>query len=174
MARCPDCNKFVSDEVNEDVEPDFTIDEVRDEEKLSDDPAEPREVVVVVSMTANVERNCAECGTTLKQLEYSGVTEVTLYLPDPPRGEDEGEPLETGEDGEVLTRGEVDRRWNEHGFELDFDGGEVEETGSRSKLTIMLVANGTIKATGAEVGGSAVEETFTITDEHQKGEFEDY
>jgi hypothetical protein len=170
MARCPDCNKFVSDEVSEDLSTDFTIDEVRDEAKLSDDPAELREVVVVVSMTTNVERNCMECGTTVKQLQYEGSTEVTLNLPDPPRDGD-GEPLEIGEDGKPLVYGEADRRWDEYAFDVEEDGTEVEEGGKKSKPTLKLTANGTIKAS---VKGGTIEETFNITDEHAKSEFEDY
>jgi hypothetical protein len=171
MARCPDCNKFVSDEVSEDVQPDFSVDEVRDEAKLSDDPAELREVVVVVSMTANIERNCMECGTTLKQLQYEGTTEVTLHLPDPPLAEDALSYDEPDENGNMPPRSEVNRRWDEYAFDVEDDGAEVEEAGKKSKPTLKLVANGTVKAT---VKDGTIEETFNITDEHAKSEFEDY
>jgi len=61
--RCPDCNKFVSENTDED--PEFSIDAWMEGD------------VITVSGTVSIINTCAECGTELRTASFD--TEATIF-----------------------------------------------------------------------------------------------
>ena len=66
--RCPDCNKFVGQEIGD---PEITLD-------ITDDRDEASDTTVTVTGDVRVVLNCAECGTELKSGDFTIEEEVKI------------------------------------------------------------------------------------------------
>jgi len=66
--RCPDCSKFVSLELQDPEDVSLDVSDTLDGETLH----------LSISMTARVVRNCAECGTELKEGNLEATEEVEV------------------------------------------------------------------------------------------------
>lgn len=72
MARCPDCNKFVGLEMQDPEDVDLDVSSTLDGETLN----------LSITMTARIVRNCAECGTEMKEASLEANEEVEVDASD--------------------------------------------------------------------------------------------
>lgn len=104
MARCPDCNKFVS---YDEQEPDVNIDVVPNADHTS----------LVISGTVTVTLPCAECGTELKTYEFEVEKEVDV------EGLTDESSIDFNDDASFTSRSEGKGRGTRtfYGYELNID-----------------------------------------------------
>lgn len=156
--RCPDCNKFVAYDTEQEPE-------VGDEDVTGSDG--------LYTVTAEVRRvlSCAECGTELKDLSFSLSAEVAVDEPCTREDEDEDDkPSPAAPEGEAAPPEPSVKIETEHSHEFEVDSVDVEPTeeGSGKKRKFGYSGEVTIRCIECDH-----EETVHVEDAAFSSEFEE-
>lgn len=81
MARCPDCNKFVSNEETDPEVESVEIEDVSAPSELDDVPNDTDDADAEITASVRIVNACADCGTELAEAELEPTTTITIPGP---------------------------------------------------------------------------------------------